>query len=282
MSAAISYLGEFHCNKNRARHVTFAAMFMTISIVYQALMGLFIMPRTWEFSLFGWMVIRSWRLYILITSGTSALAFVAICLLPESPKFELAMGRPDEAVRILSRAYAANGRGRRAEDYPVARIRLETIGSNLADAKGLRGMGRMVWKQTRPLLHRDHVGNVMALCFLTFALFAVAHGFYMWYPQVLSMYYPNMAEAITVCRAVDLGFANATLTAQPVQQRAQLADVADALQCVVSGDEPLTYVILLITGLGFVSLYMFVALTSNRLGMTTLLSEYSARSRTKE
>lgn len=272
MSAAISYLGEFHCNKNRARHVTFAAMFMTISIVYQALMGLFIMPRTWEFSLFGLLIVRSWRIYILISSGTSALAFIAICLLPESPKFMLAMGQPNEAVRILGIAYEANGLGRR-EDFPVARIKLETIGSNLADVKGIGGMVRMVWKQTRPLLHKDHVGNVLMMCYLTFALFTVAHGFYMWYPQVLSMYYPNMDEPITVCRAVDLGFANATATQVSSIINSGMSAVEEAIECVVSGREPMTYYIILATGLGFVSMYMFVALTSNRLGMKYLLSE---------
>lgn len=94
----------------------------------------------------------------------------------------------------------------------MANIRLETIGSNLADVTGVAGMFRMVWKQTRPLLHKEHIGNVLMMCFLTFGQFLVAHGFYMWYPQVLSLYYPSMAEPITMCRAVDRGFANATAT----------------------------------------------------------------------
>lgn len=179
MSAAISYLGEFHCNTNRARHVIFAAIFMSVAVVYQSLMGLFIMPRTWEFSLFGWMVIRSWRIYIFISSCSSAFAFVAFCFLPESPKFMLAMNRPDEAVRILSLVYERNGMGPRYE-YPVKSIALETIGSRLTDVRGIGGMLRMVWHQSRPLLEREHIGNVLMLCFLTFSLFIVAHGFYFW------------------------------------------------------------------------------------------------------
>lgn len=67
------------------------------------------------------------------------------------------------------------------QDYPVKEIALlETSGSNLSDAKGVAGMFRMVWKQTKPLLHKDHIGNVVMMCYLAFALFAVAHGFYMW------------------------------------------------------------------------------------------------------
>lgn len=57
------------------------------------------------------MEIRPWRIYILISSCTSALAFLAITWLPESPKFLLAMGRKEEALAILRRIYAANGLG---------------------------------------------------------------------------------------------------------------------------------------------------------------------------
>lgn len=110
-AAGISYLGEFHSNRTRSKHVTFAAMFMTLSIVYQPLMGLFIMPRQWAFSLFGLMLVRPWRIYILISSLTSALTFLVITWLPESPKFELAMGRKDESLTILRRIYVANGLG---------------------------------------------------------------------------------------------------------------------------------------------------------------------------
>lgn len=125
-AAAIAYLGEFHSNKTRAKHVTFAAMFMTIAIVYQPLMGLFIMPRQWQFSLFGIMLIRPWRMYILISSCTSALAFVAISLLPESPKFELVMGRKEEALAILRRVYAANGLGSKEVSNAIIKIKVET------------------------------------------------------------------------------------------------------------------------------------------------------------
>lgn len=57
---------------------------------------------------------------------------------------------------------------------------MESIGSNLSDVRGVKGMLRMLWKQTQPLLQQPHMGNLFSLCFLTFVLFAVSHGFYMW------------------------------------------------------------------------------------------------------
>lgn len=69
------------------------------------------MPSDLEFSLFGLMLIRPWRMYIFIGSLTSAIAFVVISFLPESPKFELSMGRKERALGILKSAYAANKLG---------------------------------------------------------------------------------------------------------------------------------------------------------------------------
>lgn len=110
-ASAISYLGEFHSNRTRAKHLTFAAMFMTMVVAYQGLMGIFVMPRQWEFLVFG-MLVKPWRIFIFIGSCTSAVAFVAIYFLPESPKFLLSMGEKDEALEILRTIYAANRLGK--------------------------------------------------------------------------------------------------------------------------------------------------------------------------
>lgn len=106
-AAGISYLGEFHCDRNRSKFVTFAAMFMSMGVFYQALMGIFIMPIDWEFSLFG-MVYRPWRFFILLSSLINALAFVSFTFLPESPKFLMAMGMQQEALDILKNIHRMN------------------------------------------------------------------------------------------------------------------------------------------------------------------------------
>lgn len=106
-ASAISYLGEFHCNKNRARYVTFASMFTPVSAIYQPIMGLLVMPMTWRYQVFG-LLYTPWRLYTLLSSLIQATAFIALLFLPESPKFMLAMGKPDEALAILKKVYAVN------------------------------------------------------------------------------------------------------------------------------------------------------------------------------
>lgn len=106
-AAAISYLGEFHCIKNRAKYVTLAAMFMPLSIVYQPAMALFILPMSWEINIFGF-AYGPWRMFVLTSSFVNLLAFLSISFLPESPKFMLAMAKPDQALDILKIAYSSN------------------------------------------------------------------------------------------------------------------------------------------------------------------------------
>lgn len=70
-------------------------------------MGIFIMPIDWEFSVFG-MAYRPWRFFILLSSLINALAFVSFTFLPESPKFMMAMGMPNEALEILKKIHRVN------------------------------------------------------------------------------------------------------------------------------------------------------------------------------
>lgn len=83
-------------------------MFMPISVVYQAVVGWFIMTMDWQFSFLGLVVYKPWRLYILCSSIINALCFLVLIFLPESPKFKLAMGKNDEALDILKRVYTLN------------------------------------------------------------------------------------------------------------------------------------------------------------------------------
>lgn len=85
-----------------------AAMFMPIAIVYQPIMGWLIMTMDWKYIVLGY-VYSPWRLYMVLSSLINAVAYCIFLFLPESPKFMLAMGKPEEALDILIIAYKANG-----------------------------------------------------------------------------------------------------------------------------------------------------------------------------
>lgn len=119
-AAAISYVGEFHSVKTRSRHVTLATCFMPGSTLYQGLVGIFVMPMTWRWPIFG-LLFSPWRLYLLSCSCICLVAFVGIGFLPESPKFLLAIGKQDEALAVLRRVYRINT-GKREEVCPVSPV----------------------------------------------------------------------------------------------------------------------------------------------------------------
>lgn len=157
------------------------------------------MTMEFRYSVFGF-IYTPWRLYIFVTSLINFVAFIMLLYPPESPKFMLAMGKPDEALVILARVYEANGYGKGKvriytnmemfcinnnvlmlfKDFPVKEITLESIGSNLANVSGVKDVFKMIWKQTWPLFVSPFLGNMLMLCYLSFVLFAIAHGVYMW------------------------------------------------------------------------------------------------------
>ena len=107
----MSYLGEFHCNKNRAKYVSLVTVFGAITGLIQPILGLFIITMEWKFVLFhGYFVYAPWRLYMLILSSLSLICFILINFLPESPKFLFSVGKHEEALSVLNKINDTNYR----------------------------------------------------------------------------------------------------------------------------------------------------------------------------
>lgn len=62
----------------------------------------------------------------------------------------------------------------------MEKINLESIGGSLADVKGVNGMLRLVWAQTKPLFCPPYVGNMLMMFYLAIVSYVASHGFYMW------------------------------------------------------------------------------------------------------
>lgn len=106
---AVTFLGEFMSNKNRPRYLALVVSFTTLGLTLQPLIGMFVLTRSFEWHFFnGLLVFRPWRMFIVINSMISGLAFFGMTLLPESPKFQLAMDRPKEALNITRKMFAWN------------------------------------------------------------------------------------------------------------------------------------------------------------------------------
>lgn len=107
-AATYSYIGEFHSNDTRTKALSFVAMFMPACFIYLPLLAWIIMPMQWEFSLFNYMNISPWRLYLLCSSLLNGINFICLFQLPESPKFLLSLNRKEETLNVLKKIYAIN------------------------------------------------------------------------------------------------------------------------------------------------------------------------------
>lgn len=61
---------------------------------------------------------KSWNLFVIVSSLPSILLGIWLCSFPESPKFLLECGEPDEALEILRDIYKSNT-GDSGANYPV-------------------------------------------------------------------------------------------------------------------------------------------------------------------
>lgn len=106
--SATTYLGEFYIDKNRAKYFTLASAITTMAFMAQSVLAAVIIPLDFSWDLFGWMIFRSWRLYMLAGSCFSGIGWLGITWLPESPKYVLIMGNQQKSLHILRRIYSAN------------------------------------------------------------------------------------------------------------------------------------------------------------------------------
>lgn len=146
--------------------------------------------------------------------------------LPESPKFQLAMGKPKESLDIMRKMYASNtGNPKEVSNtaidpyycftianfvifqkYPVQSIAAPSAtGTSFSEVTGVKETMRLVWNQTMPLFKPPYVINLLVMCGSMFTLFAVVHGQQFWYPQILSYYSKNVDLPLTTCEVIALG-----------------------------------------------------------------------------
>ncbi|XP_046982719.1 synaptic vesicle glycoprotein 2A-like [Schistocerca americana] len=182
-----AYLGEFHSDKTRAQSMVYVCLFIAAALLVQPGLAWAIIPQPWAAPL-GWITLRSWRVFIVVSALPSAATFFGLWfLLPESPKFLLASGRHDQAIDVLRRMFAANT-GLPPDQYPVVALQEDGLQSSPAgvNTKSPLVVARHMWRQTAPLFRPPYLLYTAVACFIQFGLYASSNGFYMWLPELLN------------------------------------------------------------------------------------------------
>ncbi|KMQ93186.1 synaptic vesicle glycoprotein 2b, partial [Lasius niger] len=112
----MTYLTEFHSARYKPRFTTWVGFLFAVANIVPAALGFTILPLNWHIDIFG-QDYNSWRIYLLICSIPPVVGLVTATMLPESPKYLMAIGRSDAALKLLRRMYCMNTR-QPSETFP--------------------------------------------------------------------------------------------------------------------------------------------------------------------
>ncbi|XP_070506110.1 synaptic vesicle glycoprotein 2C-like [Chironomus tepperi] len=252
-----AYLGEFHCDKTRAKHLNFCGVFMALALTFCPAMGWMILKFRHPESSFIHLEFIGvhysfWRLFFVICSVLPFFMSMFLWFLPESPKFLLLQKKHDQVVKILHTIYRSNTR---SHMYPVSNIEIDE--QLLGSQREGKNFLKQLWIQTVPLFKAPYHISTIKLSFVMFCLFAASSGFFLWTPDILNQMieYPNN----TVCEIVDFVIGK------------RQNSTANTCSSSVSINEGI-YEITFMMGLFFSIVYFFNGLVINKFGKKNLLA----------
>jgi MFS transporter, VNT family, synaptic vesicle glycoprotein 2 len=198
-----AYLGEFHAEKNRAKHLSFAGVFMAFALTFCPGVAWLILKFQHIAALsFVIPVIEMnysiWRIFLLLCATLSGTVSILLFFLPESPKFLLAQGKHDKALSILQLIYRWN---KKSDTYPITQICLNEL--LLKKTSAPTNFCDQIWRQISPLFKKPLLSNTVRTSFVMFSLFAASSGFFMWTPDILNKLQEYREQNYTVCHVVD-------------------------------------------------------------------------------
>lgn len=131
-----------------------------------------------------------WRLYLLLNILPSLTACLGLFLLPESPKYLLYQGKPEECLKVLRKIFSVNT-GKSKSHYPCTALKaLKVQKSNF-------GM-KLVYNKFKSLFDLQ----TLNLCLVAFSITFIGTGTYMWLPVIISFLLSNSDRSLTVCEAI--------------------------------------------------------------------------------
>lgn len=156
------------------------ALIFGISLPLLPLMAIAVINQEWEFDIpLLEITYKPWRLFLVVGSLPALITCIALLFVPESPKFVLGQGFPDEAIQIVRKINRWNN-GKKAQlDFGEIYEEDESINNRrrILDCKQSRfPLLTSVWNQTAPLFQRPHLGSMVLLCSIQFCIFYTSTG----------------------------------------------------------------------------------------------------------
>ncbi|XP_023311261.1 synaptic vesicle glycoprotein 2B-like [Anoplophora glabripennis] len=188
-AAMSAYLSEFHCAKYRSRIQLTIGTVNTIGTIILPLLSWAILPRAWEFSLFGG-VYHSWNVYLLLCSIPAFYSGIVFLFLPESPKFLMTTGKNEKALKIFRKVYRINS-GEPEESFPITELVDETAiptdskhgGKVTANRTKIQAL-KEGWQQINPLFHSPYSIKMVLVCLIQICNLQSVSMLRLWLPEM--------------------------------------------------------------------------------------------------
>lgn len=222
-----AYLGEFHDSRQRSRAIIGSAFVFGVCCILLPAAAYTVINFGVEFYVpFFDIVYKSWRSFMFVCAIPSMVSYVALIILPESPKFELSQGRQEQTIQILEKINRWNNGGKSAEPLGITEIHEEKteIENRLRQQEQKQGSFtwmKSMWAQTALLFKPPLLTTTLLACTIQFGIYATGNGFYMWFAEILNRLGNNLDDftsvRIPICEVIsNTRGMNWTETAEPV------------------------------------------------------------------
>nr|XP_014272119.1 synaptic vesicle glycoprotein 2A-like isoform X2 [Halyomorpha halys]XP_014272120.1 synaptic vesicle glycoprotein 2A-like isoform X2 [Halyomorpha halys] len=185
LTPAYVYVSEFTATKDRATALVVLTAIGALANVYLPGMAWLLMPLNINLPIVGDMRFTSWRLFIILLTIPILLSTLLLLKLPESPKFLLSQGKPDETLEILQSIYAINKK-KRKDSFPVLSVCLD---SDDQACNKIVGSGnqyllyfKMMMRQTFVLFSKEYISYTLLSCGLLFGIVGGFNTVFLWFP----------------------------------------------------------------------------------------------------
>ncbi|XP_049868376.1 synaptic vesicle glycoprotein 2C-like isoform X2 [Pectinophora gossypiella] len=194
-SVPYSFIGEILPQKYRDITLSIVNAMQISGSAFVPLIAWAILPLDFRIN-FGLYEFRPWRLLNIVNAMFFIIAAALMSFGPESPKYLVAQGKHDEAMKVLQTFYAGN-KGKSPEDYPVKMLKMPNI-----DQPQKPGILASLKAQSLPLLMPPYVKWLALNGFLLFGVFAVLNGLSVWVPDILNRVLTGNGEGLTACEVI--------------------------------------------------------------------------------
>lgn len=202
-----TYFAEFQPAKYRGGALSFLASFWMIGNIGVAGLAWLVIPHHLGWEEEGGFIFNSWRIFVVLSALPSLMVALSLLLLPDSPKFLLIKGKPQEALQILKDIYHQNT-GKPKSSFPYTQLIHEEVSPHIKQSNGgwQNALSEALSNTGKLFTTKGLFRTTVIMLLINFSIQFGYYGLWMWFPELfnkLNNYYSvHPGDSITVCEVI--------------------------------------------------------------------------------